>query len=284
MNLLCQTITVATCDHIATITLNRPSTKNAMNIVMIDELITVAQKLQQSCHIRAVIIHGTGGDFCSGFDTSELNGRINRGRVAYELIKPSMSMFQKVCLIWRTLPMPVVAVIDGVCLGAGLQLALGADFRLATPYARFGLPESKWGLTPDMGISWTAFDIPKDSLKQLAMTAKIVDAQRAAAMQLITVIDDEPMNVAVALCHDMMDNSPDAILAAKRVINRATAVSKIALYYEKLWQIKLIIGYNRKVAIANAKNLARQTTTKAKNLAKDSTKLARQEFSKRQFR
>lgn len=252
MNLLCQTLTVTTDNHIAHIVLNRPDKKNAMNVVMIKELISVAERLKKDKHIRAVMISGEGADFCSGMDVAELNNPKKMGYVAYELLKPKQSIFQQVALIWQDLPMPVIAVIDGVCLGAGLQLALGADFRVAAPTARMGLLESKWGLVADMGITASAFDVPKDALKQLAMTAQIIDANTAHQQGLVSVIDERPLAFAQDLCQQIAARSPDAVLAAKRVINKRQRPNCVALYQEKLWQIKLITGHNRKIALARA--------------------------------
>lgn len=274
MNIICQTLTVSTQNAITTICLNNPSTKNAMTLMMIDELLSVAKQLQKSRTIRAVIIQGIGGDFCSGMDTKELNSRNNLRRVGYELVKPTPSIFQKVCVVWQSLPMPVIAVIDGACLGAGLQLALGADFRIATPNARFGLLESKWGLVPDMAVSLTAFDVPKDNLKQLAMTAKIIDAKTALGMQIISHIDDNPSQFVNQLCADIVANSPDAVLAVKRVM--AFDKNSKALCREKWWQLKLIMSKNRKIAVCRAKNF--------KDNARNNLNAVLQEFDKRQFK
>ena len=252
MKLIAQTLTVHTTDNIATITLNRPQTKNAMNFVMIDELLSVARRLKHNRQIRAVII--TGGDnFCSGMDVTELNNPKNLTRLAFDFIKPSPSRFQDVCLVWRELPMPVIALINGVCLGAGLQLALGADFRIATPHSQFGLLEAKWGLVADMGISLTAKFLTPQALKELAMTAKIIDAKRASELDIVTV-NDNPTAWATTLITDISSRSPDAVLASKRLINGMTPTSRRELYREKWWQMKLMASHNRKLAIAKAKD------------------------------
>lgn len=102
---------------------------------------------------------GADGNFSSGLDLVDLNDPKNLGLALYELAKPTPSKFQKVCLIWQSLPVPVIAVVQGVCVGGGLQLALGADIRIAAMDACLSVLETKWGLVADMGITHTACDI-----------------------------------------------------------------------------------------------------------------------------
>lgn len=240
-------------DHIATITLNRANKKNALSFAMMDELIDAAKTIKKHRHLRAVILQGMGGDFCSGLDLSDLNNPKNRVFACYQLIKPTPSKFQQVCLIWRSLPVPVIAVIHGVCIGGGLQLALGADIRIANTQAKFSVLEAKWGLVADMGISQTAADVRRDVLMELAMSARMIDAKAALAAGFITHSVDDPQVTASALIDEIKTRSPDAVLAAKRVMYTNRRIDYLALYQEKLWQIRLILGYNRKLAIKKAK-------------------------------
>lgn len=249
-----QTLTLHTQNTITFITLNRPDKKNAMNFVMMRELLAVAHVLAKDKRTQAVIIMGAQGNFCSGLDLADLNNAKNLLKASYQLIKPTPSKFQQVCLIWQSLPMPVIAVIQGVCVGGGLQLALGADMRIAHPDARFSVLEAKWGLVADMGITHTAGMIAKDKLAKLAMTAEIVDAKAAFDDGLVTIIDDEPMARANQLIADIGSRSPDAVLAAKRIINARSPINYLTLYQEKLWQIRLMLGHNRKLAIKKAKD------------------------------
>ena len=126
---------------------------------MMDELIKVAHKLKRNREVRAVILMGADGNFSSGLDLADLNDPKNLGLALYELAKPTPSKFQKVCLIWQSLPVPVIAVVQGVCVGGGLQLALGAGIRIAAMDACLSVLETKWGLVADMGITHTACDI-----------------------------------------------------------------------------------------------------------------------------
>lgn len=125
-----KTLTVQIEHQIATITLNRPNKKNAISFQMMDELIEVAHKLKRNREVRAVIVMGADGNFSSGLDLADLNHPKNLGVALYELAKPTPSKFQKVCLIWQSLPVPVIAVVQGVCVGGGLHWHLGRIFVL----------------------------------------------------------------------------------------------------------------------------------------------------------
>ncbi len=249
-----QTLTLHTQNTITFITLNRPDKKNAMNFVMMRELLAVAHVLAKDKRTQAVIIMGAQGNFCSGLDLADLNNPKNLGFALWELAKPSLSVFQKVCLAWRDLPMPVIAVIEGACVGAGLQLALGADIRISHASATFSILEAKWGLVADMGLTQSALGLPSDTLKELAMSARLIDGQTAKEFGLVSHLSDTPLNHALALADEITHRSPDAVLAAKRLINGMYQQSCRQLYQEKFWQIKLLLGNNRKIALKKAKD------------------------------
>lgn len=251
-------------DASLTLWLTRSDKRNALSFVMMDKLIDLARILSTWTDVRAVIIAGEGKSFSTGIDLADLNNPKNLANIAWELAKPWQSKFQKVCLVWRELPMPVISVLHGHCLGAGLQLALASDFRFATPDCQFAIMESKWGLVADMGLTQTAFgQLKPDVVKELAMTAETFDSQQALDYGVISAISDKPMENAEQLIAEIVTRSPDAVLASKRIVNAMYHTSPVTLYQEKLWQIKLLIGNNRKLAVKKAKDqmvqfLARQ--------------------------
>lgn len=251
-----QTITLTEANDILTVTLNRPEKKNAMSFEMMKELIHLAKGLKKDRQTRVVILNGAGDTFCAGIDLGDLNDPKNAAMAMYELVKPTQSIFQKVCLIWREVPMPVISVTHGYCIGAGMQLALGCDFRISAAECQFSIMEAKWGLVPDMGLTQSALHLlPVDTLKELTMTARLISADEAQQLHLVTHVDDEPYQRAQALAEEIATRSPDAVLASKRVINRMTQQGCGALYQEKMWQLKLMAGgKNRKLAIKKAKD------------------------------
>lgn len=138
---------------IATVYLNRPEKRNAMSFALLKELVSTAEKLKKDRSLRCVILTGEANVFSAGIDLADLNDPKNRAYAAWELLKPGQSLFQKAFLIWQQLPVPVIAALEGFCFGAGMQLALAADIRIAHPKTQMSIMESRWGLVPDMGLT-----------------------------------------------------------------------------------------------------------------------------------
>lgn len=250
-----KTLSLQSKNDILTVTLNRPDKKNAMSFNMMHELINVANGLQRDKSIRAVIINGGGDAFCTGIDLNDLGNPKNAAMAVWELIKPVQSLFQRVCLVWRDVPVPVIVAMHGYCIGAGLQLALAGDVRISQPDCQIAVMEAKWGLVPDMGLTQSALHVVRsDVLKELAMSARLIDGESAHRLGLVSHIDPNPLDAAQTLAEEFATRSPDAVLASKRVINRMAQQSATVLYNEKLWQLKLMMGNNRKLAIKKAKD------------------------------
>ena len=129
---------------IATVSLNRPDKRNAMSFDLLRELVKTAEKIKKDRSIRCVILTGEAQVFSAGIDLADLNNPKNRAYAAWELIKPGQSLFQKAFLIWQELPVPVIAAIEGFCFGAGMQLALAADIRVAHPATKMSIMEIRW--------------------------------------------------------------------------------------------------------------------------------------------
>ena len=249
-----KTLQVAVNEDILTITLSRPQKKNAMSFDMMHELIAAARNITEDKTLRAVIINGANHTFCTGIDLGDLNQPKNQAYALWELVKPWQSLFQRVCLVWRELPIPVIAVLEGHCIGAGLQLALACDVRISTPDCKLSIMEAKWGLVPDMGLTQSALGVVTiDVLKELAMSARTIDGKKAQQLGLISHCSESPLQHAQQLSAEFAARSPDAVLASKRVINAIYQQSALTLYQEKIWQIKLMLGRNRKLAIKKAK-------------------------------
>jgi enoyl-CoA hydratase/carnithine racemase len=131
--------------------------------------------------------------FSAGIDLGDLQSPRNAITAMWELSRPGPNLFQRVFLVWRDLPVPVIAAIHGHCFGAGMQLALGADFRIATPDSQLAIMEARWGLVPDMGITATLRGlIGLDMAKELTMTARIISGTEAKEIGLISHVDQRP--------------------------------------------------------------------------------------------
>jgi enoyl-CoA hydratase/carnithine racemase len=165
---------------IATVTLNRPDKRNAMSFALLRELVATAQKIKKDKSIRCVILTGEAQVFSAGIDLADLNNPKNRAYAAWELIRPGQSLFQKAFLVWQELPVPVIAAMEGFCFGAGMQLALAADIRIAHPDTKMSIMETRWGLVPDMGLSRSLKGlIGIDLAKELTLTARIFEGEYA---------------------------------------------------------------------------------------------------------
>ncbi len=210
---------------VAEVVLNRPARKNALSLEMFEEIAAAGDRLRDEAGLRAVILRGAGGDFCAGLDMAVMQamaGRLEEMRA--RLLTPlegGANWFQRPCTVWQELDVPVIAAIEGVCLGGGMQLALAADVRLATPDARLSVMEAKWGLIPDMGISQS---LPKlmraDQAKELMMTARMVSGEAAAALGLVTRVEADPVAAARALAGEIAGRSPEAVAGVKRLVER----------------------------------------------------------------
>ena len=250
-----ETLQVSVIENIATVTINRPQKKNAMSFKVVNELIAVAGHISKDKTLRAVILNGAEGTFCAGIDLGDLNQPKNQAFAFWELIKPYQSLFQRVCLVWREVPIPVIAVLEGYCIGAGLQLALACDVRISHPDCQLSIMEAKWGLVPDMGLTQSALGVVRaDVLKELAMSARTIGAEEGERLGLVSHCSESPLQQAQTLAAEFAERSPDAVLASKRVINAMYQQSTITLYKEKMWQLKLMLGRNRKLALKKAKH------------------------------
>lgn len=254
-----QRVTVTIENQIAIVRLNRPDKHNGMDIAMIQALIAAARQLKKNRDIRAVILTGEGPSFCAGIDVKSMfaGGPIKTFFNFVPLLKPRANKYQNVCLIWRTLSVPVIAAIHGSCFGAGIQLALGADVRIASPTAKLAVMEAKWGLIPDMaGMLLLRELLPRDVAFELTATGRVVVAPEALALGLITRIADDPLAAAKALAAEIATRSPDASAAAKRLFRESWSASdRSVLAAERRWQLRMLLGKNQR--IASARNMGK---------------------------
>ena len=207
---------------IATVTLNRPEKRNAVDLAMFEDLVATGDALRDMRALRAVVLCGAGKHFCAGIDVSVFGGD-GIGAVAAGMMEPRngspANAFQAAAWVWQEIPVPVVAALQGVVFGAGLQIALGADIRYATHDVQMSIMEIKWGLIPDMAISCTARRLlPPDRLKELAFTGRVLGGDEALQAGLVTSVMEKPLEAATMLAREIAGRSPDAIRAMKRLL------------------------------------------------------------------
>lgn len=221
---MAECINISIHDHVAEVTLDRATKLNALDLKMFTGLGEAAETIAKDRSVRAVVLRGAGGNFSAGIDLTMMSagGKETFAKLLEPIAPSAANFFQRAAFAWRDLAVPVICAIEGVAFGGGLQVALGADVRFASPDARFSIMESKWGLIPDMGLSTTLRHLVRpDRVKELAWSARVFDSQEAQALGLVTAVVDKPYEAAQQLAVDCASKSPDAVRGVKTLVNRA---------------------------------------------------------------
>ena len=212
-------------NHIAHVRLTRSDKMNAVDQEMIDAVIAAGLEVAAS-DARACVISGEGKAFCAGIDISGLGAMAGQDPV--QLLEPrthgdgTTNQWQEVAMVWTRVPFPVIAALHGAVYGAGCQLALGADIRIAGQDVKMALMEMKWGIVPDMGGMVLLPKLVRDDvIRRLTYTADPIDTDQAVAWGMVTEKVDDPLATAMALAEQITLKSPSAIRAAKRLIGVA---------------------------------------------------------------
>ena len=204
---------------VATIQLHRPEKKNSLNAAMRHELASLLSDLGRKPAIRAVVITGGDNIFCAGADISEMEGP-GSAEAAYQHAREFQILFDQV----ESLPQPVIAAISGYALGGGCELALAADFRIASETARFGLPEIKIGAFPGGGGTQRLTRlIGVAKTKEMIFTGDPITAGEALAAGLVmkVVSVDRCLEEATGLAAKLAALPRLALQASKMLINRS---------------------------------------------------------------
>lgn len=236
--------------------LDRPEKRNALSFQLLRQLKETGKSLARDKKIRSVLLTGAGPSFCAGIDLNDLRNPRNRLTALMALLSPKANLFQNCFLVWRRLPVPVIAVIHGHCFGAGMQLALAADFRVAAPDSQLSIMEAKWGLLPDMAASVTLRGlVGLDKAKELTMTARVISGAESHSLGLVSHVADPPMEFALQLAEELSQRSPDAVAGIKQLFNAMTSKSEYrSLALERKWQLRLLRGKNFVRSIQREKN------------------------------
>lgn len=212
-------VTCAFADGIADVRLARPDKLNALDPAMFAGIIAMIDRLAGLPGLRCVVLSGEGRAFCAGLDMASM-ASVGAGVDVDARGHGIANDFQQVAWGWRTLAVPVIAAVHGVAFGGGLQIASGADVRIAAPDTRLSVMELKWGIVPDMaGFALWRGCVRGDALRELAYTAREFGAEEAQALGFVTRIAADPHAEALALAQAIAARSPDAIRAAKRLAN-----------------------------------------------------------------
>jgi enoyl-CoA hydratase/carnithine racemase len=245
-------VTMTVKNQVALVQLNRPDKHNALDLEMFTAIAAMQKQLRRERDVRAVVLAGSGVDFCTGLDVKSLmKNRVGMLKLLWKWLPWRANLAQQVSVGWRRLSVPVFAAVQGRCWGGGLQIALGADFRYVEPGASLSIMEGKWGLIPDMGGTLALRElISMDHAMWLAMTADEFSGERAEQLGLVTALSEDPVNAALETAARLVERSPDALAAVKRLYRKSWSGSAgSALARETAYQIRILAGRNQGIAV-----------------------------------
>ena len=246
-------VTVNIEDGVADVRLVRADKMNALDGAMFAALIETGERLKTEPGVRAVVLSGEGRAFCAGLDMgnfqSMASGERSGGQgTAGELLTPQRTAggsnrAQHACMVWREIPVPVIAAVHGVAFGGGCQLALGADMRLIAPDARMSVMEIKWGLVPDMaGMVLMRGLVRDDVARDLTYSGRIVTGEEAVAVGLATRVSPAPHAEALTLAREIAGRNPHPIRAGKRLLNLMSRADQHEILLEESREQAALIG------------------------------------------
>ncbi len=234
-------ITVLRGGSVLRLTLDRPSHRNALSHSMIDCLVTVLTDAASDETLRAVHISAVGADFCSGADWVATNEPGTRPRVGHLLRRIPHTAHRLIELV-ATIQLPVVCSVRGWAVGLGCNLALAADFTVATDDATFWEPFAARGFTPDSGATWL---LPRligvARAKEMLMLGEKVSASQAATWGMIhrAVTADDLDDTAAALVDRLASGPTVAIGLAKQAIQHAQHATLSQALTQELYNVEL---------------------------------------------
>ena len=216
-------------EGIATITMNRPEKRNAMNSALLDGLVNNFKELETNTDVRVIVIRGEGKAFCSGLDLRELSARQQAADAEMGVVE---------ILQFRESRHPTIAMVQGDALAGGCELALHCDMRVVSDVARFGMPLARIGLVIPFQLCQKLVEIVGPAFtKQILLSGQPVDAKRAYEIgmvhQLVSAAELE--EATYALARTIAGNAPLSLSGMKATIHRAISLVRKTIK-TKSWQ------------------------------------------------
>ena len=209
-------------DHIATLTLNRPERLNALGGTLREDLTAGLTRAIDDPEVRAIVITGAGKGFCAGGDVKAMQdaNAAGRGRPLLERVAPSRD---RTVLLMRDSPKPLIAAVNGAAAGAGMNLALACDIRIASTAARFSQAFVRRGLHPDWGGTYF---LPRvvgmGKACEMIFTGQIIDAEEARHLGIVSAVHapERLLPATYELAAKIAQGPPIAIRLARRALYR----------------------------------------------------------------
>jgi enoyl-CoA hydratase/carnithine racemase len=239
---------------VADVRLTRADKMNALDQAMFLALIEAGERLKTDPAVRAVVLSGEGRAFCAGLDMGNFAAMASGARkvgesstggaiVTDDRTPGGSNRAQHAVMVWREIPVPVIAAVHGVAFGGGCQLALGADLRFVTADTRMSVMEIKWGLVPDMGGMVILPGLVRDDVaRDLTYTGRQVSGEEAVALGLATRVCADPHAEALAYAREIAAKSPHAIRGAKRLLDMARLSGQHAMLKAESVEQAALIG------------------------------------------
>ena len=238
---------------VADVRLVRADKMNALDNAMFEALIQTGERLKGEKGLRAVVLSGEGRAFCAGLDTSNFaamasGDRGSGGGSAGALVTPKRTpggsnRAQHAVMVWREIPVPVIAAVHGVAYGGGYQLQLSADLRFIARDAKLSVFEIRWGLIPDMaGMALLRGLVRDDVARDLTYSGRIFSGEEALAMGLATRVCDDPRAEALEYAREVAAKNPHAVRAAKRLLNLMQEGDQTEILLEESREQTALIG------------------------------------------
>ncbi len=252
-------VTISIEGGVADVRLNRAEKLNALDAAMFDALIDAGETLKADTSVRAVVISGEGRAFCAGLDLGSFQAMASGPeRVLGDVAKTptygtAQAKGQQAVYVWREIPAPVIAAVNGHALGGGFQLALGADLRYVHPGAQMSVLEIRWGLIPDMcGTQLLHQLVGLEIAKDLTFSGRMVTGSEAVRIGLASRLTETPREDALATAHEYAAKSPQALRGGKALLNMAGTVPLSEGFAAEQTTIRALIGTPNQVEAVTA--------------------------------
>ena len=247
-------------DGVADVRLNRADKRNALDPAMFAAIASTGERLRHTPGVRAVVLSGEGASFCAGLDFGSFQAMAGNGDraalaepAAIPQDSPVHALGQHAVYVWRQIPAPVIAAVQGHALGGGFQLALGADLRIVAPTVQMSVLEIRWGLIPDMcGTMLLPPLVGLERAKELTFTGRMIDGAEAVRIGLASKIADDPRAEALALARELATKSPDALRTGKALLEQGAYGSLSDGFKAEQAGIRALIGSPNQVEAVKA--------------------------------
>lgn len=228
-----ETLLVTHADGVMHVTLNRPDVRNAMSMVMVEDLLRAEQDAVAQ-GARMIVLRGAGGHFCSGGDIKDMNFT-PAGPDEDDPIANVNARFGELCLAYSRSRLPIIAVVEGAVMGGGFGLSCVADVVIAHDSVVFRLPETGLGIIPAQIAPFLVERLGYSQAKRLAVTGGKLDSEAALKVGLVHQVcaDEDGLQAALnAQIAQIRKGAPNAIAETKALIARAQFEPAAALYKE----------------------------------------------------